>query len=242
MLMKVAVISDIHANYIAFDAVLADLQRDHCDQIVCLGDAIQGGPQPAETIARLRELGCLVVRGNADYFLRTGESKEALSEKQTVVRNWSVSQLLKSDLEFISSFQPTVPISLGKRKLLCFHGSPTSFDDIIFPETSEEQVQSWLDPFKKFILTGGHTHLQQIRRMGDSFFFNPGSIGLANGPRHAVEKSRLDDWAEYAVLSVDGARIALDFRRVPFDLEKLQQGYRASGRPFADEMIAQYTQ
>lgn len=240
--MHVAVISDIHANYIALDAVLADLQREKFDQIICLGDAIQGGPQPAETAERLQKLGCPVVMGNADYFLLTGKSKEPHTKQQIAVREWSVSQLSKSDLDFISTFQPTVQVSLGKRKLLCFHGSPASFDDIIFPETAEEQVQSWLAPHKESILTGGHTHLQQIRRMGDSFFFNPGSIGLANGPRHTAEKSRLDDWAEYAVLTVDGARIALEFRRVPFDLEKLLQAYRASGRPFAEEMIAQYTQ
>jgi putative phosphoesterase len=242
MQMRVAIISDIHANYIALEAVLADLRRDQFDQIVCLGDAIQGGPQPVKTAARLRELGCPIVMGNADYFLLTGKSKKALSEMYTAVRNWTVSQLSKSDLDFISSFQPTVKISLGERQLLCFHGSPTSFDDIIFPETPEDQVQSWLAPYKDFILTGGHTHLQQIRRLGDSFFFNPGSIGLAYGPRHVVEKSRLDAWAEYAILSADRVRVSLDFRRVPFDLNALLEVYRTSGRPHADEMIAQYTQ
>ena len=70
--MRLAVISDIHGNCFALDAVLADLRADlePVDATVCLGDAIQGGPQPAETVARLRELGCPVVMGNADAWLK----------------------------------------------------------------------------------------------------------------------------------------------------------------------------
>src|SRR5690349_17179247 len=75
--MRIAVISDIHGNCLALDAVLADLQRDGVDWIVCLGDAIQGGAQPAETVARLRDLGCPIVMGNADAWLLTGEETGA---------------------------------------------------------------------------------------------------------------------------------------------------------------------
>ena len=70
--MKIAIISDIHGNAFALDTVLGDLKREPVDQIVCLGDAIQGGAQPAQTVARLRELGCPVVMGNADAWLLSG--------------------------------------------------------------------------------------------------------------------------------------------------------------------------
>ncbi len=58
--------SDVHGNCVAFDAVLTDLRQRRTDQVVCLGDMVQGGPQPTEVLARLRELACPVVIGNAD--------------------------------------------------------------------------------------------------------------------------------------------------------------------------------
>src|SRR5919199_6571799 len=76
--MRLAVMSDIHGNCVALDAVLKDLKSEGIDQVVCLGDAIQGGPQPAETVQRLRELGCPVVLGNADAFLLSGTDAGAV--------------------------------------------------------------------------------------------------------------------------------------------------------------------
>lgn len=243
--MRIAVFSDIHGNCFALDRVLADLQRHPVDQMVCLGDAVQGGVQPAETVARLRELGCPIVMGNADAWLLTGEvtsDNEAISEEQEEVRQWSLARLSADDRAFIAGFQPTVELPLeGGRRLLCFHGSPTSFDDLIFPETPEGEFVRLLGPFAPAILTGGHTHLQQVRRLGETFFFNPGSVGVAydrNQPDGAGR--RLDPWAEYAVLASEGDRLALEFRRVPYAVGPLVEIIRASGRPYAEAMAAEY--
>ncbi|HEX6797033.1 MAG TPA: metallophosphoesterase family protein [Ktedonobacterales bacterium] len=244
--MRIAVFSDIHGNCFALDQVLADLQRHPVDQLVCLGDAVQGGARPAETVARLRELGCPIVMGNADAWLLTGEvtsDNEAISEEQEAVRQWSLARLSSDDRAFIASFQPTVELPLeGGRRLLCFHGSPTSFDDLIFPETPEDEFVRLLGPFAPAILTGGHTHLQQVRRLGETFFFNPGSVGVAydrNQPDDAGR--RLDPWAEYGVLSSEGDRLALEFRRVPYDAGPLMAIIQASGRPYAEAMAAEYS-
>ena len=67
--MRVAVISDMHGNDLAFEAVEVDIQQQRVDRIVCLGDAVQGGPQPAAVLQRLRRLNCPVVIGNADAWL-----------------------------------------------------------------------------------------------------------------------------------------------------------------------------
>src|SRR5690242_10169032 len=146
--MRIAVISDMHGNCVALDAVLADLRDDPPDQVVCLGDAIQGGPQPAETVARLRNLGCPVIMGNADAFLLTGQATgtaETVTDAQRAVREWQLARLFPADQEFIAGFEPTVEIVLeGGRRFLCFHGSPASFDDIILPETPEDEVQRLL--------------------------------------------------------------------------------------------------
>jgi len=248
--MRIAVISDIHGNCVALDVVLADLKQNPAEQMVCLGDAIQGGPQPAQVVSRLRELGCSVVMGNADAWLLSG--KETGSEnipterrrKMDDIRAWSLSQLSDADKVFIAQFQPTIEIPLeANRKLLCFHGSPQSFDDIIFPSTPEEEMQKLLGPYTSHFLTGGHTHLQQIRRIGtsDTFFFNPGSVGLAYSHQQSAKDFRADPWAEYALLSVHDSRVSLEFRRIVYDVAPLIEAYRTSGRPHAADSIAEYS-
>jgi hypothetical protein len=67
------IFSDIHGNAVGLDAMLADVHGESFDQLVCLGDAIQGGPQPAAVVARLRALDCPVMMGNADNWLLSGE-------------------------------------------------------------------------------------------------------------------------------------------------------------------------
>jgi predicted phosphodiesterase len=245
--MRIAIISDMHGNDLAFEIVEADIKKQSFDQIVCLGDAIQGGPQPAAVVQRLRALDCPIVMGNADAWLLSGEETgdegippERL-KKMGDIRLWSLSQLTEDDRTFISNFQPTVTLNLENGlDLLCFHGSPTSFDDIILPTTSSEDFQKFLGAYADNILTGGHTHMQQIRRNGERFFFNPGSVGFAYSHYQADGQFRADPWAEYAILTVENGETSLEFRRIPFDVEKLIQIYRESERPFADEAIAQY--
>jgi predicted phosphodiesterase len=245
--MRVAVISDMHGNNLAFAAVETDLQGQHVDQIVCLGDAIQGGPQPAAVVQRLRRLGCPVVMGNADAWLLTGEETgdegippERL-RKMGEIRLWSLSQLTEEDRQYISGFRPTVTIPLeNELSLLCFHGSPASFDDVILPGAPEEDFQKLLGPYADHILTGGHTHAQQIRRNGNNFFFNPGSVGFAYSHYQPDGQFFADPWAEYAILTAENGQVRLEFRRIPFDPLELIRIYRESGRPFAEDAIAQY--
>lgn len=240
--MRIAVISDIHGNAVALEAVLADLETHHVDQIVCLGDAIQGGSQPAEVVALLRELGCPVVLGNADAFLLTGEDGNTpVTEAQRAARQWSLAQLTEADRAFIAAFHPTIEVALpGNRRLLCFHGSPTSFHDIIFPNTPEEEVRGYLEAFLPAILTGGHTHLQQLRRLDDSLFFNPGSVGYVYNTRQPAGGMHADPWAEYAIVSADGARFSIEFCRVPFDVAAWKRATLASGIPDAKTMVTRY--
>ena len=245
--MRVAVISDMHGNDLAFEAVEADIREQKIDQIVCLGDAIQGGPQPASVVQRLRSLNCPVVMGNADAWLVSGEetADEGIPperlKKMGEIRLWSLSQLTEDDVDFIANFQPTVTINLEDGlDLLCFHGSPTSFDDVILPAAPEQDFQKFLGAYADHVLTGGHTHAQQIRRNGKYFFFNPGSVGFAYGHNQPDDEFHADPWAEYAILTAENGQLSLEFRRVPFDAKELIRIYAESGRPFAEEAIAQY--
>ena len=245
--MRLAVFSDIHGNDLAFAAVEADIKKQNVDQLVCLGDAIQGGPQPVEVVRRLQRLNCPTVLGNADAWLLTGletgndEIEPERLKKMEVIRQWSLSQLSTSDREFIAAFHPTITISLEKDlELLCFHASPDSFDDVIAPAAPQEVIQKFLGKYATRILTGGHTHAQQVRRNGEFFFFNPGSVGLVFSEFQMEDKLRADRWAEYAILTAENGNTGLEFRRIPYDMEALAQVCRTSSRPFAEEAVAHF--
>jgi predicted phosphodiesterase len=136
-----------------------------------------------------------------------------------------------------------VEIALGQgRTLLGFHGSPHSFDDMILPSTPEEEVNRLLSGFAPHILAGGHTHIQQIRHLGRSFYFGCGSVGLAYRHDQSEEHFRTDPWAEYAILTIEQDTLGLEFRRVPFDVDALIAVYQTCGRPYAEEAVAQYQQ
>lgn len=244
---RIAVISDIHGNAVAFDAVLEDLSRHPVERVVCLGDAVQGGPQPAETVARLRAMACPVVMGNADAWLLTGVEtghEKIPPDRMAVmqaVRDWSLSKLGPEDREFIRAFPATVSTPLGDgRALLAYHGSPGSFDDLILPSTPEEDFVRMLDSHRPSIFTGGHVHYQFVRHLGDTFHFNPGSIGVAYRHGQPDESFRLDPWAEYAVLDVEDGRWALEFRRVPFSVDEFVRVLRENGRPHPEVLLRHY--
>jgi putative phosphoesterase len=242
--MRVAVISDMHGNAVAFDAVLADIAEQGIDQVVCLGDALQGGPQPVEVAARLRELGCPVVIGNADAEVLTGGvGAEDLAEWQSAVLHWSAAQLGDGGLALIQQFQQTVTLDLdGGRQLLCFHGSPASFHEIILPNTSEDDVQQMLSPYLPALMTGGHTHLQQIRRVSDSVFFNPGSVGLPFNRYQQHTPPLADPWAEYAILTSESSgAYSIELRHLPYDVAAFVDVIRASGMPHADILERRYS-
>lgn len=238
--MRTALISDVHGNAVAFDAVLTDLERDPVDQVVCLGDMIQGGSEPAEVVRRLRELACPVVLGNADAFLLdpdTGE--EDKTERQLAVRDWTLAEIGDDGAAFIETFRPALDVSLGEGlTLLAFHGSPASFDDIVLPHLEEDEFRRLLGPPAADVLAGGHVHLQWLRRYGDSTFLNPGSVGLAydHAQPDDADDLRVDAVAEYARLNVAGDRLQIAFCRTPFDRDAVLAAIDASGMPRTDHL------
>jgi predicted phosphodiesterase len=231
--LRVAVFSDVHGNAVAFDAFLADLEQLAVDRVVCLGDHAQGGAQPAECLERLRELGAPAVMGNSDHFLLTLDpGEEPVTDVQLESARWSAAQLSEDLLEFHRSFQPTVELDLGDgHSLLAFHGSPRSRDEILSPWMEEAAFREPLDSANGTILAGGHIHHQWARRLGDRYFVNPGSVGLAYDHHQPEETFRADAFAEYAVLTVNGHGVGVEFRRVPFDAADVVRAIEASGMP-----------
>jgi putative phosphoesterase len=235
---RVALISDQHGNDVAFRAAVEDAERVGVDRFVCLGDVAQGGAQPAETLDRLAALGCETVIGNADAFVLTGEAfGEPVTPRHLEVREWTLQQLDERHLDQIRSFRPTVELELEGKRVLCFHGSPSSFEDVLLPE-SESGLEPWL--VDADVLTGGHTHKQWARQIGRALFVNPGSVGLAYDHHQPEDDVRFDAVAEYALLTAGGSGPAVEFRRVPYSLDELREVVLGSGRPQADEHAAMY--
>jgi predicted phosphodiesterase len=238
--VRLALISDQHGNDVAFRAALADVERLGVEEMVCLGDAVQGGAEPAQTLDRLAALGCATVLGNADAFLLDvpTDSNEPVTERQLEVREWTLSQLDAAHLEQIRAFAPVVRRELDGVALLLFHGSPRSYDDVLLPELAGEALEPFLG-HNAALLAGGHTHLQWTRRIGDALYVNPGSVGISYD-RHA-ESLGLRALAEWAVVTVADGTVAVEFRQVPYAVEDVRAAAQRSGRPYADEWAAQWS-
>src|SRR5438105_11830899 len=218
--MRVGLISDIHGNLLALDAVLAELERAAVDRIICLGD-VAAGPQANEALARIRDLGFPVVMGNWDALSVDGmpEPSGPVEERLYATAAWWADRLSDDAREFIKSFVPTIEVALdSETRMLCFHGSPTSFDHWIDATTSDEEVTQMLGAAAAPLLAGGHTHLQMVRRYADSVIVNPGSVGLPFRV-WSPEEVQIGRWAEYGILSAERGRLAFELRRTLFDVD-----------------------
>jgi predicted phosphodiesterase len=202
--MRVGLFSDVHGNGVGLDAVLTELERAQVDRLVCLGDLVEGGPQPAYCLHRVHELGCSVVLGNTDHWLvhhRFGEDDDL----RDWLGAWTLAQLDEDDRELVRGFAPTLELDLGGgRSLLCVHGTPLSFLEKIDPDASETELRELLDDAAA--LAAGHSHVQWQRRLGDRVVFNPGRVGGPLGGRKlATLRSDFDGTADYAVLTAKAA-------------------------------------
>jgi putative phosphoesterase len=237
--VRLALVSDQHGNDVAFEAAVEDVERIGVDETVCLGDAVQGGTQPTEVLGRLSALGCATVLGNADAFLLEvpEDSPEPLTGRLLEIRTWTLAQLSPAHLEQIRSFRPAVRREIEGVTLLLFHGSPHSYDDVLLPELGGDALAPFQD-HGAALLAGGHTHLQWTRRIGEALYVNPGSVGISYD-RHA-EPLVLRPLAEWALVTVADGAVAVELRQVPYALDDVRSAALSSGRPYADEWVAQW--
>lgn len=228
--MRIGVIADIHGNLIALETALAELAQEQLDHMVCLGDVAALGPQPGEVLARLRALECPVVMGNTDAWLLAPSATDG-DRFDRAITEWTRARLSESDRAYIATFPPVYELALdGGRTLLCFHGSPRSYDEVIVATTPDEELDGMFGDTSAVLLAGGHTHLQMLRRYRDGRLINPGSVGLA-GVGASVQRNRDVHWAEYAVIEADGERLEVSLRRTPLDVGAMVEAAYASGMP-----------
>ena len=236
-MQKLAILADIHGNLPALDAVLAKIDAEGIDRIVCLGDVATLGPQPREVIARVRALGCPVVMGNTDAILlalQRDESTKGDDWSNEAFDQWCANQLTDDDLAYLRAFQPTISLTLGDDvTVLCYHGSPRSYDERITAETPDAALHEMLGEIPAHIYVGGHTHQQMLRRHRDTLVLNPGTVGFVKDAIAPAASIRNPSWAEYAVIACDGGQLDVSLRRVPFDLDALFAAFDTSGIPRA---------
>jgi putative phosphoesterase len=169
----IATLYDIHGNLRALEAVLSEIPDKAT--IVVGGDVVAGGPEPAETLERLRSLGDRVrwLRGNADRELTPGEpglaprgvldeTRDALSDEQ---------------IRFLHELRPTVQIA---RTLYC-HASPRNDLDIFTEGTPAEQIAFLFADVDADVVVCGHTHMQFDRTIAGKRVVNSGSVGMPYG-------------------------------------------------------------
>lgn len=241
--MKIAIISDIHGNWVALETVLADIERERVDQIVCLGDVAFGGAQPRECLARLRALRIPVIQGNTDaFFINELKPDPNNANDKRIVRlvEWARIKLAPDDIDFIKTFQPRHEIPLeGGNTLLCFHGSPTSNEQIILATTPDADMAAILGDHRAAVMVGGHTHIQMFRRWQQCILLNPGSVGMAF-ERDAQGRDYRPGFGEYAVIISVAEHLQVDLRRVPIDVAAVVGEIRSSGLPDGERLIAQW--
>jgi predicted phosphodiesterase len=234
--VRVALLSDLHGNAVALRAALADVERHDVDLIVSLGDVAQGGPQPTECVELLRELGCPCVFGNSDEFLLSLDlGNEAVDdegrERLLEVGRWSQAQLGGEGIEFLRGFRPTVELDLSGVKVLCCHATPSSNEDVILPDMPRADAERMIGQPGVDAVAAGHVHLQWLRRFSNLVWLCVGSVGLVYEHKDPMDEVPFEPWSEYALLSgVDGG-LAVEFRRVPFDVEELVDAARAADFP-----------
>jgi putative phosphoesterase len=240
--MRLAIISDIHDNLVALEGVLADIERQHCDQVICLGDVIEDGPNPRECLHRIHELGCETVMGNTDERMLKfhGQTPDSSVESVSHRRNfWSANQLDHADCELIKTFKPFVKLELGGLSLIAFHGSPTSNTDPIVQSTSSEELEAFFAGHTANLFVGGHTHRQFCINHFEARVINPGSVGLPYRTSKFGKEFR-PFLAEYAVLEVREAGVSIDLRQVNVDQKRVRESVLHSAMPGTSEWLEEW--
>jgi putative phosphoesterase len=232
--VRLGVLSDIHGNLPALEAVLTDLRAEHVEEFVCLGD-VGLGPQPTETLGRVRALGCPVVMGNWDVWMLEGFPHASGDPMKRFVEQgeWWAAKVSAEDRAFVRTFVPQFELQLEGFQILCFHGSPASYDEMILATTPHDELLGMLEGFEHQLMLAGHTHVQLVRMIEGRLVVNPGSVGLPFRGVPFGERQLISPWAEYALVEIENGRLSVDVRRARYDIDDMLRRVVASGAPHA---------
>ncbi len=222
--MRILVISDLHANWPALEAVLG---IESFDRAIVVGDLVSYGPHPREVVEWVRGHATVVVRGNHDDALACGsDCRCAPTSKPLATATRAVHRdlLTPEDIRFLGSLPRTASLQSAGHTVFAVHASPRNhlYRYTLTPQASDEHVRGQVGRVEADYVLLGHTHLPMARSIGRRIVVNPGSVGQ---PRDG------DPRASYAVIE-DGS-VAL--KRVAYDVERTIQDLRRM--PIAPETI-----
>jgi predicted phosphodiesterase len=243
--MKLAVLSDIHGNWHAYQAVLADLKSvGEVDMIWYLGDYVAFGASVKclqQIKAHQDELGkekVKIIGGNTDRYLITGErfvvppvpTEEAFNRlyqtRTTIdsVFNWNLKQLTWEDYQFLASTlgKETSLKVPGYGTVIGYHAVPGNDEHILNPATSEEEVLDYLLDREGVLAVGGHIHVQMDRQLGRWRVINVGSIGMSFD---------MPGKAQWGLFTFKDGKVNVDLRAVEYDIEAAINDMKASDYP-----------
>jgi predicted phosphodiesterase len=225
--MRIAIVSDIHGNRTALEAVLADLRQTSPDLILHGGDLADAGASPAEIVDRIRDLGWPGVVGNTDEMLFMPESLQEFATQ---------SPKLQPLFAVIEEMAASTREALGEERLAWLRGLPriqmhgsmalvhASPDDrwrAPAPEASDAELESVYAPLGQPVAVYGHIHRSYIRSVSGMVIANTGSVSLSyDGDRRAA----------YLLLDESSPSI----RRVEYDVDREIKALAGCGLPHSD--------
>ncbi|MBR6802375.1 MAG: metallophosphoesterase family protein [Kiritimatiellae bacterium] len=236
---RYAIISDIHANIEALDAVIADARAVGVDDFVCLGDVVGYNAAPRECIQRIRELGCKVVKGNHDHYCsHPSVNLDDFQPNAASVIEWTRRTITSEDTQWLHNLPLTATI-MGFTIVHSTLDSPEHYRYAFDRRDAEDSFN-----FQRTrVCFHGHTHVpcifrrttagatHGISKVGPAdglleqgnYFINVGSVGQ---PRDGLPK------ACYLIFTTEGlAKLSIEFRRVDYDIDAAVARIKQAGLP-----------
>jgi putative phosphoesterase len=219
--MRIVILSDIHSNLDALEAVVAKLPR--YDELICLGDLVGYGPQPNEVIARLQQLRpATVLMGNHDYAVVSGDVRE-FSPHAAKAIEWTRQEINESGRGYLATLEPSARLQREQTTVALFHGSPQNpLSEYVFPGIPETVGRRLVELAGAKVVLLGHTHMPMVYRFGEGVVANPGSIGQ---PRDG------DPRASFGLLTLSQGRVNFDVQRVEYDAGPVAERILRFGLP-----------
>jgi putative phosphoesterase len=228
--LRIAIVSDIHGNLTAFEAVLADLRETAPDLVLHGGDLVHGGSSSPEIIDRIRDLGWPGVLGNTDEMLFRPESlKEFAGGSPALSPMWAaIEEMAAADRAALGEdrlrWLRALPLTRVHRPMALVHASPATPWRAPAPEAGDAELESVYGPLGWPVAVYGHIHRPFVRRLPALTVVNTGSVSLSYDG---------DPRAAYLLLD----RREPFIRRVEYELEREVQALLASRLPHADWIV-----
>ncbi len=224
---KIALLSDIHGNLPALEAVLDNAACEGVAEIWNLGDMLGYAPFPNEVLERLREVEAVNIVGNYDRKVLDFERKRDKWKRKKppakyIAFQWNDAHLNGKGRHLLCLLPEQMRRTVGDCDVLMVHGSPASIDELLGSNTPAQRLAELARLAQADIVVCGHSHDPFVRRVGEVWFVNPGSVGRPEG----------GDWrASYAILEFSGGDLKVDHRRVPYDIDRVARAVHAAGLP-----------